>query len=134
MDWFERMKKQEEEDKNNLIKSVQQFKIPQNPLLPSYTFDAIKQNIENFEEKLDLNHIVGVNMTTVTGPVTILINSIKLYSGSSLIVFTGINSNDGSEVELMQHISQISILLTAYPKDSNIVKKKIGFFIEKNEE
>ena len=48
------------------------------------------------------------------------------YIGYNLIRFSG-NGSEGSQRELVQHVSQLNFLLTVVPKKKTEPKRKIGF-------
>lgn len=82
--------------------------------------------INDFDKSLDDNHEVGVRLVTFGQNVTFHLTSLG-YWNPSLITFAGIAS-DGNPVELIQHVSQISILLMKVPRlEPNKPKKPIGF-------
>lgn len=89
--------------------------------------------INDFDRELDAEHEVGVRLVTFGQAVTFHIDGLG-YANPSLIVFYGV-SEDGDPVELIQHVSQISVLLTKMPRrDPNRPKGRIGFHEEGGEE
>lgn len=82
--------------------------------------------INDFHQSLDEEHEVGARLVNFGQSVTFHIEDIS-YWNPSLISFQGKNES-GEVVELIQHVSQISILLVAM-KRSNIElpKRPIGF-------
>lgn len=82
--------------------------------------------INDFHRSLDENHEVGARLVSFGQSVTFHIDDIG-YWNPSLISFKGKNEN-GESVELIQHVSQISILLVALKrKDVSQPKRPIGF-------
>ena len=82
--------------------------------------------IEEFNQGLDQQHEVGVRLVNFGQTVVFHLDSIG-YWNPSLILFQG-TTQEGQPVELIQHVSQISILLTRLPrKDPNQPRRKIGF-------
>lgn len=74
----------------------------------------------------DGEHEVGLRLVTFGQTVVIHVEDLGYYN-PSLIRFYG-TVEDGSPVELVQHISQISFLLVAVKKkDPSKPKRKIGF-------
>jgi hypothetical protein len=80
--------------------------------------------IKKFDAELDQEHEVGVRLVSFGQAVVFHLEYIG-YWNPSLISFRG-TTDDGNPVELIQHVSQISILLQRLPrKDPS--KPKIGF-------
>lgn len=85
--------------------------------------------INEFDESLDDEHEVGMRLVTFGQAVTFHVTDIGYYN-PSLIRFYG-KMDDGSDVELIQHISQISFLLMAVKRiNPQEPKKRIGFTSE----
>ena len=94
-------------------------------------FDIIREYIEEFESSLDQEHEVGLMLTNFGQSILMQVTEIG-YEKSVLLVFKGIV--DGNPATLIQHINQLSFLLTSVPRqDPEKTKKKIGFVV-KNEE
>ena len=84
------------------------------------------QKIQEFDTNLGEDFEVGVKLVSFGQTVIITVQSIG-YQDPSLIVFNGIEE-DGSLLELIQHVSQISFLLTALPRKKKEEQKQlIGF-------
>lgn len=82
--------------------------------------------INDFHRGLDEDHEVGARLVSFGQTVTFHIDDIG-YWNPSLISFQGKNEN-GESVELIQHVSQISILLVALKRvNSSEPKRPIGF-------
>jgi hypothetical protein len=82
--------------------------------------------VYDFESNLDQEHEVGMRLVSFGQTVSFHVNDIGYYN-PSLITFSGILEN-GSPVELIQHVSQISFLLMSVPKlDPEKPPKRIGF-------
>jgi len=85
--------------------------------------------INDFNASLDEEHEVGVRLVTFGQSITFRLDDIG-YWNPSLISFHGL-TEDGHPVELIQHVSQISILLMTLPrKDPTQPKKPIGYISE----
>ncbi|WP_202865851.1 DUF6173 family protein [Paenibacillus contaminans] len=94
--------------------------------LASEFFKRIVQMIHDFDEKLEQTHQVGMRLVSFGQAVTFHVTHVG-YSDPSLIVFSG-KLEDGSQVNLVQHVSQISFLLMAVErKDPLLPKNPIGF-------
>lgn len=80
-----------------------------------------------FEFEALLSHEEEVGMVLVSGPGDKVFHIEKYYAPNmDLIVLEGINDH-GKPQRLIQHVSQLNILLTALPKLSS-VPRRIGFF------
>lgn len=85
--------------------------------------------INEFEEGLDEEHEVGMRLVSFGQTVQFHVQDLG-YQNPSLIRFFG-KTEDDSDIELIQHISQISFLLMAVKRlNPEIPKKKIGFSTE----
>ena len=88
--------------------------------------------IDDYDSSLDQDHEVGVRLVSFGQTVVFHLNDIS-YWNPSLISFIGL-TNEGEPVELIQHVSQISILLMKLKRlDTSKPKKKIGFRAENTE-
>lgn len=100
--------------------------IPPLPILASEFQKRLVNRINEFNKKLDEKHEVGARLVNFGQAYTFHIDDIS-YSNPSLISFMGKNL-DGDPVELVQHVSQISILLVAMKRiDTTGPKRPIGF-------
>jgi Family of unknown function (DUF6173) len=81
------------------------------------------KSIAEFEEKLDAEHEIGAHLVNF-GSQTIHITGVG-YWGTDLILFNGTRS-DGQPVQLMQHISQVNVMLVAVPNTCS-PPRRIGF-------
>jgi hypothetical protein len=120
---------------------VPDFRMPNIELPPNPLIVAVEANyasefhrrlvtwINNFDSKLDKEHEVGVRLVSFGQSVVFHLHDIRFWN-PSLIAFTGV-SDDGNPVELIQHVSQISVLLMKLPRrDPSKPKRKIGFVQE----
>jgi hypothetical protein len=108
------------------VPALPQIKIPVNPNLASEFYQRLTEWIANFDKELDQEHEVGVRLVCFGQAVTFHLEGLG-YWNPSLISFSGV-SPDGDPVELIQHVSQISILLTKMKrKDPEKPKRPIGF-------
>lgn len=88
----------------------------------------LTEMIAEFERHLDPNHEVGVRLVSFGQTVVFHLESIGYYD-PSLIRFLG-KSQEGEPVELIQHVSQISILLMRLPALTPGEPRRIGFHQE----
>jgi uncharacterized protein DUF6173 len=82
--------------------------------------------IMEFEAKLDQDHEIGARLVSFGSAVEFHIEDIG-YRGFDIITFTGINKA-GERVQLIQNISQLSVLLIAMKKAGE-KPRRIGFVL-----
>lgn len=110
--------------------------LPPNPVVTnmeanyaSEFYNRLMTMIGQFEARLDDQHEIGMRLVSFGDSKVIRLNSMGWYN-PSLISFAGLDQ-DGNSVELIQHVSQISLLLITLPKlDPNKPKRRIGFHAE----
>jgi hypothetical protein len=97
-----------------------------NPNLASEFRRRLMEWIIDFDAALDDEHEVGIHLVSFGRAVSFHFESIGYYN-PSLICFTGKLEN-GDPVELIQHVSQISIMLVKMKwQDPSQPKRRIGF-------
>ena len=100
------------------------------PNIPAkWMHERIVRSINEFEEKLDSHHEVGLRLVSFGSNEVFHIEDVGFW-GPDLIKFFGKNSQN-EPVELMQHYSQVSVLLVA-SKKLNDQPKRIGFILMQN--
>ena len=87
-------------------------------------FSVLRSQIKEFERSLDAEHEVGILLTNFGQSVLMNVTEIT-YAGPVLLVFKGFV--DGREATLIQHINQLSFLLTTIEKEPDRPKRQIGF-------
>lgn len=92
-----------------------------------WMYKRISRSIIEFEKELDDTKEVGARLVSFNANETILIDDLG-YWGPDLIKFYGTNK-DGNKVELMQHTSQVNVLLVAVPVEGE-KPNRIGFLLE----
>ena len=99
---------------------------PEAPYLASDMYQRIVALINNFESELPDAMQAGGRLVSA-GDITFSIQDIG-YWDPNMIVFYG-ELSDGSTVELVQHLSQLNLLLVAVPRQDDIQKPRrvIGF-------
>lgn len=90
-------------------------------------YDQISQYIIDFEKTLDKDHEVGGRLVSFGQAFTFHIEDLG-YWNPSLITFKG-RLEDGSPIQLVQHVSQINVLLTSVKKTSN-ERQSIGYKLQ----
>ncbi|WP_342761869.1 DUF6173 family protein [Bacillus sp. BR3(2024)] len=97
-----------------------------NPNHASEFYERLVEMINNFDEDLDHEHEVGMRLVSYGQTVQFHIEDLGYYN-PSLIRFYG-RMDNGSRVELIQHVSQISFLLIAVKRlNPEEPKRPIGF-------
>ena len=93
--------------------------------LADYQYELFCNHIKNFQDTLDDEHEVGVQLASFGQSIILNVEKIG-YSNPCLIHFYGYSN--GNKCHLIQHVNQLSFLLIAIPK-SNPDKpaRRIGF-------
>lgn len=100
--------------------------LPKDQNLADEFYRRLIEWINDFHRSLDDEHEVGARLVNFGQTVTFHIDNIG-YWNPSLISFQGKNEN-GDPVELIQHVSQISVLLVALKREYlDQPKRPIGF-------
>ena len=93
----------------------------------SYQYECLKKLVLDYQSTLDDNHEIAVTLASFGDNVTMLVDDIH-YIDPVLIVFKGMVGDNYSA--LIQHISQLNILLTTVAKpDPEKPPRRIGFDI-----
>jgi len=109
----------------NILKDVVALKVPTNPTLASNLYSRIVSTINQFEENMSEHLITGGRLVSFHDD-TFSIDDVG-YKNPDMIIFYGTKA-DWSKVQLLQHISQLSLLLQAVPRsDKTSPRRKIGF-------
>ena len=94
--------------------------------LADWMHERLVSSINDFENKLPMDFEAGGRLVSFGQSVEFCISDIG-YWNPDLIIFHGILP-DGGPVKLIQHVSQLSILLVAVKrKNPNGPRRKIGF-------
>lgn len=98
------------------------------PYTAKNIFNELIQRIQTFESELDQEHEVGMQLVSFGQSTQFSVSRLG-YTDPSIIWFEGFLA-DGSTVELVQHVSQISFLMVALKReDPEQPKAPIGFFL-----
>lgn len=89
-----------------------------------WVYERLVEYIRKFEENLDEAHEIGARLVSFGNTVTFHINGIG-YHNPSIITFYGSNEN-GEGMQLIQNVTQLSVLLVALKKRED-KPKRIGF-------
>ena len=115
--------------KIDLPSDIGLFPPPPNLNLASEFKKRIEDRIMNFLNNLDPDKEVGIVFINFGHSHTIHLEEVR-FSNPSLITFKG-KDEVGSPVEVIQHVTQIKIMLKQIPIDDSTKKRRtIGFFIE----
>ena len=86
--------------------------------------ERVVRSINDFEAQLDQEHEVGARLVSAGPELTFHIDDVG-YWGPDMVIFYGIHRNN-QRVELLQHISQLSVALVAVEKLGEKARR-IGF-------
>jgi hypothetical protein len=92
-----------------------------------WMFQRLAQAIAAFEQKLDTNHEVGFRLVSFGEGQVFHAEDIG-YWAPDMILFFGRN-DQGAPMQLLQHVSQVSVLLVAAKKIGAEPARRIGFDI-----
>ena len=93
--------------------------------LADYTFEVVMERIKEFEQSLDDDHEVDVQLASFGQAITMTVTNIG-YSNPSTLVFSG--SVGKQRATLIQHMTQLNFLLLAVKKaDPTKPPRRIGF-------
>jgi hypothetical protein len=92
--------------------------------LAESTYNRLGAYIKRFESNLDPDHEIGARLVSFGNTIQFHIESVG-YRGPDIISFEGVNEQ-GERVQLIQNISQLSVLLVAMKKAGEKARR-IGF-------
>ena len=90
-----------------------------------WAYERLILYIQNFEEQLDAEHEVAMGFTgSQTG--ILLIEGVGFFE-PDIVTFYG-TDQDGARTQLIQHVSQLNVMLRALPKAKDAPQaRRIGF-------
>jgi len=103
---------------------VQTVSIPRDRRLADWMYERLVQRITEFQDGLKPDEEVGACLTHFGREVVIHIEDIS-YHNPDMIIFIG--STDAGRVELLQHSSQVNVLLVAVKAPADRPARRIGF-------
>ena len=121
---------------------MDKFNIPKiNPIITNFPkiknhnladafYERLVSIIVDFEKNLKSDEEVGARLVSFGETIIIHIDDLG-YWNPSLIYFYGRDNND-REIQLVQHISQISVLLMKVPR-TNPQRERIGFKMQQRQ-
>ena len=94
-----------------------------------WMYERIVKSIEDFEKDLGNEYQAGGRLVNFQD-IVFSIEDVG-YWGPDMIIFDG-TLPDGSHVQLLQHISQLNLLLVSVPRKDDLMqpRRKIGFHID----
>jgi hypothetical protein len=93
-----------------------------------WTYLKFIECLFDFEKGLDDDHEIGARLASYAPDVTFYLQDVSCY-GPPLISFSGVAEN-GKRLQLVQHISQLSLLLVALEKRGE-EPVRIGFKLKR---
>ena len=94
-----------------------------------WTHERLVKSIIKFEEKLSDGEEIGLRLVNFGGDEIIHIDDVG-YWGPDIVIFYGTN-REGHAVELLQHVTQVSVLLVAVQKEKD-QPRRIGFDLQRS--
>jgi len=91
-------------------------------------YNQLVEYIQEFEKGLDQEHENGAQLVSFGNTVEFRISNIGYY-GPDIITFYG-QDDQGRKLQLIQHISQLSVLLIGLKTIENRPPRRIGFNLE----
>ncbi|MEO1240009.1 MAG: DUF6173 family protein [Pseudomonadota bacterium] len=90
-----------------------------------WAYERLVLYIKNFEERLDSDHEVAMGFTD-TGAGVLKIEGIGFFD-PDVVTFYGIDGG-GARAQLVQHVTQLNVMLRAVPKPQEVdAPRRIGF-------
>ncbi len=90
-----------------------------------WAYERLILYIKNFEETLDSEHEIAMGLTD-TGAGVLRIEGLG-YFDPDIVTFYG-SDQSGARVQLVQHVSQLNVVLRANPKaQTDAAPRRIGF-------
>ena len=78
--------------------------------LADWKYEKIMEEIRIFEGNLDSDHEIALNLASFGTSVTMIVTGIR-YQNPDILYFHGLVN--GKESQLIQHVSQLNLLLTS---------------------
>lgn len=101
-------------------------KVPLDKKSPAeWAYERLVLYIQNFEEQLDNEHEIAVGF--VGGGAGVLRIEGLGFFDPDIVTFYGTDT-EGTKTQLIQHVTQLSVMLRAIPKEKTTISaKRIGF-------
>lgn len=91
-----------------------------------WAYERIARQIQEFEQDLAPEEEIGLRLVATPGTSVMHINDVGFW-GPDILIFYGTNQH-GKPMQLLQHYTQMSILLTAVPAQED-EPKRIGLHL-----
>lgn len=116
--------------KNLMNPNLMQQSLLKMPPMPAKSmYERLCIQIEDFQNTLDATQEVGASLVSFNPNHVFHIINLG-YHGPDMVIFYG-EDNDGKKMTLLQHISQLNVLLIAIPSvDTSKPARRIGFSSE----
>jgi hypothetical protein len=99
--------------------------------MADYQYEVIMHRIKDFEEELDDEHEIAIQLTSFGKDILMNVTDIG-YSNPSTVVFYGYVN--GQKATLIQHMSMLNFLLLAVKKlEPEKPARRIGFYVNEKE-
>lgn len=95
-----------------------------------WMYERLKQYVKDFESHLDDEHEIAARLVSFGQTLTFHIEDMG-YFGPDIVTFFGKNEV-GEPVQLVQHVSQLSVLLVALRKQEER-PRRIGFVLDRKD-
>lgn len=92
-----------------------------------WVYEKMAEQIKEFQDELDNEHEVGIMLASFGQPVMLAVEDIG-FQNPNLIYFYGTIS--GNQTQLIQHMSQVNLVLTAVAKQPDKPARRIGFHVD----
>lgn len=120
---YDDMMRQNSQIRDLIDKQFEREHREKNPVID--VCEALKGYIQTFEASLDEEHEVGARLVNFGQSISFHINQLG-FSKPNIVTFHGVTET-GEIVQLIQHVSQLSVLLVAMKRVTNEPKRTIGF-------
>ena len=93
--------------------------------LADWKYEKIIEQIRNFEENLDSEHEIALQLSSFGSSVTMIVTEIS-YQNPDMLYFYGFVN--GKKSQLIQHMNQLNFLMTSIEReDKTKPARRIGF-------
>lgn len=98
---------------------------PRDFRLADWKYEKIMEEIRDFEETLDAEHEIALQLASFGSSVTMIVTEIGYQTPDMLYFYGFVNGKDS---QLIQHISQLNFLITSVEReDKTKPARRIGF-------
>jgi hypothetical protein len=99
--------------------------------LADYQYEVIMERIKDFEDELDDEHEVAIQLASFGKDILLNVTDIGFSNPNTLLFYGFVN---GQNATLIQHMSMLSFLLLAVKKEEPTKPaRRIGFYIDEEE-